>query len=83
MPRTKHYDYEIMWGIVGANPFSYNDGSVTAALVEEKLLYTDTGESARIYGAIVDEMWSHGFSEDDASKVLGGNLMRCYEQVWG
>ena len=37
----------------------------------------------KIYGAIVDEMWKRGYKNEDVGKVIGGNLMRVYEQVWG
>ena len=39
--------------------------------------------AARIYAALADEMWARGYSDEEISKVLGGNLLRVYEQVWG
>lgn len=78
-----HYDYEVMWSVVAANPDSYDDGGVTQAYVEAGEFATDTAEPGRIYPAIVDEMRNRGYSDEEVAKVLGGNLLRVYEQVWG
>jgi microsomal dipeptidase-like Zn-dependent dipeptidase len=32
--------------------------------------------------AVVDQMLKNGYSEKDCHKVLGGNYMRVFEQVW-
>ena len=42
-----------------------------------------SAEAAKIYPAVVDLLWENGYSNEDVAKVMGGNLMRVYEQVWG
>lgn len=75
------YEWKGIFEFALANPQMFDDGgnTVTAA----KLSTTGVGEPGKIYAAIVDEMWKRGYSDEDASKVIGGNLMRVYEQVWG
>ena len=32
---------------------------------------------------LTDALLGRGYSEDDVQKVLGGNFMRVFRQVWG
>jgi len=41
-----------------------------------------TPRPADVYPAIVDQFLEHGHSEKDCGKILGGNMMRVFEQVW-
>ena len=40
-------------------------------------------ELAKTTPALVDELMKLGYSEDDCRKVLGGNMLRVYQSVWG
>jgi membrane dipeptidase len=35
-----------------------------------------------VYPAIVDKFLEYGYSEEDCGKILGGNMLRVFEQVW-
>lgn len=45
--------------------------------------YTDGYESLAHTGRLIDGLAAHGYSEDQVDKIMGGNLLRVYEQVWG
>jgi len=62
-------------------PEMYQDDGQTMAAAKNKP--TNLSQAAKIYPAIVDLMWESGYSDADIKKVLGGNLMRVYGQVWG
>jgi membrane dipeptidase len=40
------------------------------------------GELAKILAAVTDELWKRGYTNEDLSKIFGGNKMRVYNQVW-
>ncbi len=40
------------------------------------------GELSQTLPAVVDEMLSRDYSEEDVIKIIGGNWMRIFEQVW-
>jgi len=46
-------------------------------------MYGPTPMPARILPAVVDQMLKHGYSEADCHKILGGNILRVFEKVWG
>lgn len=61
-----------------------------------QMLFPDGGHSAamgakgvptpapyQIVASLVDKMLEHGYSEEDCSKFLGGNLYRVFKAVWG
>ncbi len=45
--------------------------------------YTEGYESLAQTGRIIDGLVNRGYSEDDVDKIMGGNLLRVYEEVWG
>ncbi len=45
-------------------------------------MYGPTANPARILPALVDQMLGHGYKEEDIHKILGGNMMRVFEEVW-
>lgn len=45
--------------------------------------YPDDFESIAQLPNVTAEMLRRGFSEQDVKKILGGNILRVYEQVWG
>lgn len=75
------YAWEPMWDIAIAHPEWYQDDGQTLEAAQNKP--TGSAEAAKIYPAVVDLLWKKGYSDEDISKILGGNLMRIYEQVWG
>ena len=46
-------------------------------------MYGPTANPARILPAFVDQMLDHGYSEKDIHKILGGNIMRVFDECWG
>ena len=46
-------------------------------------MYAPTANPYRILPALVDQMLSHGYTEPDIHKILGGNMMRVFDAVWG
>ena len=75
------FDWSKIYEFGKTNPEQFDDGGLSAAV--NKLATTGIAEPAKIYAAVIDEMWSRGYSDEDVKKVMGGNLMRIYEQVWG
>ena len=45
-------------------------------------MYFPNPHPARIMPALVDQFLEHGYSEEDIYKVLGGNMMRVFDEVW-
>jgi microsomal dipeptidase-like Zn-dependent dipeptidase len=45
-------------------------------------MYGPTANPSRILPALVDQMLSHGYAEPDIHKILGGNMMRVFDEVW-
>ncbi|MBO9448750.1 membrane dipeptidase [Tropicibacter sp. R16_0] len=43
---------------------------------------TGNCELAKILAAITDDLWARGYSNEDLTKIFGGNKMRVYAQVW-
>jgi membrane dipeptidase len=41
-----------------------------------------TPKPPEMIAALVDKMLEHGYSEKDCGKIIGGNLMRVFEEVW-
>ncbi len=62
------------------SPEAYDDGGVTLKGAESGAFCT--GEPAKILPAVVDGLLAKGYSGEDVKKVLGGNSLRVYEQVW-
>lgn len=44
---------------------------------------TEGYESLAQTGDIIDGLQKHGYSEAEVDKIMGGNLLRVYEEVWG
>lgn len=62
-----------------AHPEIYDDNGYTVAA---GLKGFPTPRPPDVYPAIVDKFLEHGYSEEDCGKILGGNMMRVFEQVW-
>jgi membrane dipeptidase len=45
--------------------------------------YTKGYESLAETGHLIDGLAAHGYSEGQVDKIMGVNLLRVYEQVWG
>jgi len=45
-------------------------------------MYGPTANPARILPALVDQMLDHGYKEQDIHKILGGNIMRVFDECW-
>ena len=45
--------------------------------------FTDGYESLAHTGRLIDGLAARGYSEADVDKIMGGNLLRVYEDVWG
>ena len=75
------YSWVPVWEWAATVPEMYQDDGETMAAAKNKP--SGSAEAAKVYPAIVDLMWEGGYSDEDIKKVLGGNLMRVYGQVWG
>jgi len=75
------YSWPGVWKWAATVPEMYQDGGITMQAATESP--TGSAEPAKIYPAIVDALWDKGYSDESVRKVLGGNLMRVFEQVWG
>lgn len=75
------YSWPPLWEWAATVPEMYQDKGETAYAAKQKP--SGSAEAAKVYPALVDLMWEGGYSDEDIKKVLGGNLMRVYEQVWG
>lgn len=66
-----------------AKPGIYPDKGVEPGYTLQALqMFIPTPHPARMMPAVVDTMLGHGYSEEDCGKILGGNLLRLFEQVW-
>lgn len=45
--------------------------------------FTEGYSSLAHTGRLIDGLAAHGYSADQVDKIMGGNLLRVYEQVWG
>ncbi len=45
--------------------------------------FTEGYESLAHTGRLIDGLAAHGYSAGDVDKIMGGNLLRVYEEVWG
>lgn len=45
--------------------------------------FTDGYDSLAHTGRIIDGLRAHGYSASQVDKIMGGNLLRIYEEVWG
>ena len=63
---------------------AYPDKGVPPGTTKKAIsMYGPTPMPARILPAVVDQMLDHGYSEEDCAKILGGNILRVFDQVWG
>lgn len=75
------YSWPGVWKWAATVPEMYQDGGITMQAAKE--CPTGADEPAKIYAAIVDGLWKKGYSDEDVQKILGGNVKRVIEQVWG
>jgi membrane dipeptidase len=63
---------------------SYPDKGLPAGTTKKAIsMYGPTPMPARILPSVIDQMLTHGYSEEDCGKVLGKNVLRVFEKVWG
>ncbi|RLA38610.1 MAG: dipeptidase [Gammaproteobacteria bacterium] len=67
-------------GLARSKPDIYNDNGFMFAAFDKGA--AGCGEFAKIIPAFVDCLFEKGYSEEDVAKVLGGNMMRVFDQVW-
>jgi len=70
--------------LVMANAGTYPDGGGMKPGTTKKAIemYGPTANPARILPALVDQFLEHGYTEEDIYKILGGNMMRVFDEVW-
>jgi len=71
---------ELVMSKAGAYPDMGMKPGTTKKAIE---MYGPTANPARILPALVDQMLDHGYSEEDIRKILGGNIMRVFDECWG
>jgi membrane dipeptidase len=63
---------------------SYPDMGMPKGTTKKAIeMYGPTANPARILPALVDQMLNHGYTEMNIHKILGGNIMRVFDAVWG
>jgi membrane dipeptidase len=70
-----------MWDMALEHPEWYQDDGETAEAAKNRP--AGAAEPAKINPAVVDLLWKKGYANEDIAKIMGGNFMRVYEQVWG
>lgn len=70
--------------LIMANASIYPDGGGMKPGTTKKAIemYGPTANPARILPALVDQFLAHGYTEEDIYKILGGNMMRVFDEVW-
>jgi len=70
--------------LIMGNADTYPDGGGMKPGTTKKAIemYGPTANPARILPALVDQFLEHGYSEEDIYKILGGNMMRVFDEVW-
>jgi len=70
--------------LILANAGTYPDGGGMKPGTTKKAIemYGPTANPARILPALVDQFLEHGYKEEDIHKILGGNMMRVFDEVW-
>jgi membrane dipeptidase len=70
--------------LIMANANIYPDGGGMKPGTTKKAIemYGPTANPARILPALVDQFLAHGYTEEDIYKILGGNMMRVFDEVW-
>jgi membrane dipeptidase len=84
------YCWEVVWAYVEKAANAASDVDPDSRAGRQKTLSLEavknkpyrSAEAAKIYPAVVDELWSRGFEDDSIVNVLGGNLLRVIEKVW-
>jgi len=62
---------------------SYPDMGMPKGTTKKAIeMYGPTANPARILPALVDQMLDYGYTEKDIHKILGGNIMRVFDEVW-
>jgi membrane dipeptidase len=75
------YSWIPMWDMALEHPEWYQDDGETAEAAKNRP--AGAAEPAKINPAVVDLLWKKGYANEDIAKIMGGNFMRVYEQVWG
>jgi membrane dipeptidase len=70
--------------LIMANASIYPDGGGMKPGTTKKAIemYGPTANPARILPALVDQFLAHGYTEEDIYKILGGIMMRVFDEVW-
>jgi membrane dipeptidase len=74
-------DTSLIQGFMRARPEAYDEW-YRHVFLDSPCHYMD-GELSQTLPAVIDEMLSRDYSEEDVIKIVGGNWMRIFEQVWG
>ena len=70
----------VIFDASGGNERAAHQSKLTAELAKKDPYYT--AEAAKIYPALVDELWANDYSDEDIAKVLGGNSLRALFENW-
>ena len=74
------FDVSLVVDFAKKNASMYADGGYMIDAFNKGA--TDSAPLARILAAVTDELWKRGYSNEDLTKIYGGNKMRVYQQVW-
>jgi membrane dipeptidase len=88
---TDHVGYGSDWipdmtktiQLIASKPGVYPDKGMAEGATKKGLsMWGPTPNPAKILPAVVDQLLEHGYSQDDCAKILGGNNLRVFDQVW-
>ena len=88
---TDHVGYGSDWipdmtktiQLIASKPGVYPDQGMAEGATKKGLsMWGPTPNPAKILPAVVDQLLEHGYSQDDCAKILGGNNLRVFDQVW-
>lgn len=84
------FQMKAMWDVIRSQPVLFDTQARSERAAEQAELTVElaksdpyyTAEAAKIYPALVDAMWAEGYTDEEISKVLGGNVMRVLFENW-
>ena len=79
-----------MWDVIRERTVLFEDNGGNHRAAEQSRLTVElakkdpyyTAEAAKIYPALVDELWANDYSDKDILKILGGNTLRVLFENW-
>jgi membrane dipeptidase len=71
---------QMVEAVAKAKPDMYDDDGFMFAAFDKGA--AGCGEFSKIIPATVDALFDRGYKDEDIAKVMGGNMLRVFDQVW-